>query len=81
MILAVRKEEGSVPGGGFHYMLHPMEITPQERPIWELMRYVVFEVEEEKGKRLLDGARKALANQMEVALATELALKKLPPLT
>lgn len=72
MLLAVRKDEGSVPGGGFHYMLHPIEIaSPREADLWRLMRYEIVEVEDERGKQLLADSRAALKHQVEVAFLVD----------
>lgn len=68
MKLAVRKDEGSVPGGGFHYFLHPIEMQSNvEAQLFGVMGYVLIEVEEERGKALLTEAREALRHQVDVA--------------
>lgn len=77
--LAVRKEEGSIPGGGYHYMLHPMAMTSKEEAeIFALMGHVILEVDRCQGERLLDDARVALRNQCQVAVLTEQALSASP---
>jgi hypothetical protein len=66
--LAVKKDEGSVPGGGYHYMLCPFAMeSDKHAALWELMGYIIIEVDAEAGDRLLAGAREALRHQMEVA--------------
>jgi hypothetical protein len=65
--LAVRKMEGSIPGGGFHYLLHPFEVPEREAPLWSGMGYELVDVEDTKGERLLGEAREALRHQLEVA--------------
>jgi len=78
MKLAVRKDtSGTVPMGGFHYMLHPLKMdTGFEANLYQMMGYITIEVEQEKGQQLLEAAREALAHQMEVAILTEAALIK-----
>jgi hypothetical protein len=67
VILAIRKEEGRIPGGGFHYLTHPIEIPAPEAPLWDLMGYELIELDREKGERLLREASAALVHQVEVA--------------
>jgi len=68
MRLAVRKEEGSVPGGGFHYLLHPIAMTSDaESEIFRLMGHIIIEVDDGLGGRLLADAGCALRHQVEVA--------------
>lgn len=68
MKIAVRKEEGGIPGGGFHYMLHPIQMRcEQEAAIFGLMGYHVIGVDDAKGTRLLQEANAALRHQVEVA--------------
>lgn len=72
--LAVRKEEGRIPGGGFHYMLHPMIMESDfEAECFERMGHVIIEVPKEKGEQLVKAACAALAHQMEVAVFTDAA--------
>jgi hypothetical protein len=71
MKLAIKKDEGSIPGGGFHYMLHPFEVQDREADFWKAIGYVVVDVSEEKGKRLLQEAGEALRHQVEVAFLCE----------
>lgn len=77
MKLAVKKEPGSVPGGGYHYMLMPIKFDginfiPE---IWELMGHIIIEVPEEQGERLLKETSAALRLQYEVAVITEKTLE------
>lgn len=72
MKLAIKKEEGSVPGGGFHYMLHPFEVD-QPADFWRQIGYVVVDVPEEQGQRLLQEARQAMRYQLEIAYLCEAA--------
>ena len=68
MRLAVRKEEGRIPGGGFHYLLHPLEVAPgQEEKIYASIGYNIVDVPDATGARLLSEACAALRHQMEVA--------------
>jgi hypothetical protein len=77
MKLAVRKDVGSVPGGGFHYMLHPMKMqSDQEAEIFNLMGHTIIEVDEERGEGLLKSAIAALNHQIDVACLTEEAIKE-----
>lgn len=74
MKLAVRKEEGRIPGGGFHYMLHPMAMTNDfEAECFKRMGHVIVEVPNDKGEQLLKAGRAALAHQMEIAVFTDAA--------
>lgn len=76
MKLAVRKDEGSVPGGGYHYMLMPKKFEDErETQIWQMMGHIIIEVPDEHGERLLTQAGAALNHQMEVAVLTEKAIK------
>jgi hypothetical protein len=76
MKLAVRKEEGAIPGGGFHYMLHPMKMTSEfEAEMYRLMGYIIIEVPETIGEEYLDQARQALRHQLEIAHLAEKSLK------
>lgn len=72
MKLAVRKEEGRVPGGGFHYLLAPIRFESDSHArLWELMGYIVIDVDNVTGERLLAEAGAALKHQCEVAVITE----------
>lgn len=72
MKLAVRKEPGSIPGSGFHYMLHPFIMQSDvEAAIFDSMGYHIIEVETDKGERLLKQAQAALNHQIEIAVITE----------
>lgn len=69
MKLAVRKEEGSIPGGGFHYMLHPLAMNSEfECAVFAQMGYIIFEVPDDKGAQLIKAACAALSHQLEVAV-------------
>lgn len=77
MKLAVRKEPGSVPGGGFHYMLFPMKMESDAQcEIFKLMGHIIIEVAEEIGEALLQAAIAALNHQIQVAVLTDAAEKK-----
>ena len=67
MKLAIKKDEGSIPGAGFHYMLHPCQVEDQLAGFWRQIGYTVVDVPEERGKRLLQEAGAALRHQLEVA--------------
>jgi len=72
MLLAVMKAEGHIPGGGYHYMLHPIALNNvEESKIFKLMGYIILEVPDEKGKRLIIEANNAIIHQVEVARLTE----------
>ncbi len=75
MTLAVRKEPTSVPGGGFHYALHPIAVeSGAQAAVFELMGYIIIEVDEAVGERLLRHAISALEHQIEVAVLAEKAI-------
>jgi hypothetical protein len=77
MKLAVRKEPGHIPGGGFHYMLFPMKMESDfHAHAFALMGYIIVETSEEDGERLLKEARAALKHQCEVALMADAAEQK-----
>lgn len=70
--LAVMKAPGHIPGGGFHYMLHPMKMTCEaEASIFELMGYNIIEVDEETADRLIKSAMLAINHQVEIAYLAE----------
>lgn len=72
MKLAIRKEEGSIPMGGYHYNLVPLKFeSDREASLWGLLGYIIIEVTEEEGLRLLREAGAALRHQVEVAFITE----------
>lgn len=72
MKLAVRKEEGIIPGSGFHYSLHPFPMKDDfEAVVFEKMGYHIIELGDEDGKRLCSEAGKALMHQIEVAVLVE----------
>jgi hypothetical protein len=77
MKLAVKKESGIIPFSGFHYTLHPMKMENNEQAdIFNLMGYVIIEVEDSAGERLIEAAISALNHQMEIASLTE-SLRKM----
>lgn len=78
MKLAVNKMPGHIPGGGFHYLLHPIAMqSAEEAALFELMGYVILDIADDaKGERLLRQAQAALQHQVEVAVLTEEELKK-----
>lgn len=72
MRLAVKKDPGSVVGGGFHYMLHPIAMRDLfEEGVYRQMGYIILQVDDQKGERMLAEASKALCHQLEVAEVTE----------
>lgn len=71
MKLAIRKDEGSIPGGGFHYMLHPFAVEEGCEGFWRVIGYVVVDVPDPEGQRLLKQAGEALRHQVEVAFLCE----------
>lgn len=73
MKLAVRKDtSGTVPMGGYYYMLHPFEMESvfQEKT-FKQMGHLIIEVDDKEGARLLKEAAAALNHQIEVAILTE----------
>lgn len=69
MKIAVRKEEGRMPGGGFHYMTHPIPMTDDfEAECFRQMGHVVIEVPDPKGQQLIQSAKQALLHQLEIAV-------------
>lgn len=76
MKLAVNKTPVHIPGGGFHYLLHPLEMrNQQEVNIFISLGYIIIEVPDAKGDQLIESAQAALAHQLEVAAFTEAALR------
>lgn len=77
MKLAVRKDASSnVPAGGFHYMLHPQAMAgDMGAAVYEQMGYIIIEVPDEVGTRLIAGAVEALKHQVQVACLAEHALR------
>lgn len=77
MKLAVKKEAAQ-NGSGFHYMMFPnkMECPEIHTQSWcfELMGYIIIEVDDAKGEELLQSARKALGHQCEIAVLAEKAV-------
>lgn len=72
MKFAVRKEEGQIPGAGFHYMLHPIAMRNDiEAAIFSRTGHLIIEVDTATGNRLINEACAALNHQCEVALITE----------
>lgn len=72
MKLAIRKEEGVIPLSGFHYMLFPMALSTEvQAEMFKLMGYIVVEVEQDVGERLIQQAGNAIRHQVEVALICE----------
>lgn len=77
--LIVKKEEGSIPGAGFHYMLIPI-LTDNEAElmIWEQMGHIIIEVPKTTSDRLLHESGISLRHQVEVAVFTEKQIAKKP---
>lgn len=73
MKLAIKIDSsGNYPGGGFHYMLHPMAMrSDREADIFRWMGHTIIEVSDEQGVRLLDSAGAALNHQIEIAILCE----------
>lgn len=77
MLLAVRKEEGRIPGGGFHYLLMPMQIESDfQAECFRLMGHIIIEVPDQEGERLIKDAGKSIHHQCEVAVYTDAAEAK-----
>ena len=75
MKLAVMKAEGHIPGGGYHYMLHPIALKDDfEADVFKMIGYVILEVTDADGEKLLKEAREALMHQCQVAVLTEKAI-------
>lgn len=72
MKLAIRKEESSIPGAGFHYFLYPMAMENDvQAKFFEMMGHLVVEVSEDEGRRLIQDAGKALHHQVEIAFMAD----------
>jgi len=72
--LAIRKEEGRIPGGGFHYFLAPhQELGEQDARLWAALGWIVVEVDQARGERLLSEAGGALRHQFEIARLADAA--------
>lgn len=70
--LAVRKDEGSVPGGGYHYCLFPKVIENDvEAQMFRMMGFILIEVPNDQADRLLAEAGAALRHQVEIAVLAE----------
>jgi hypothetical protein len=80
MKLAVMKDESSrVPGGGYHYNLHPFEMRDEfECKVYQQMGYIIIEVEDLRGKELIKQAKDALNHQVNVAVLADAAEKNTP---
>ncbi len=77
MEIAVRKEEGSIPGTGYHYLMHPIKFENEfQAACYEQMGYVVFDVADTLGEELLVQARQALCHQIQVAHLCEKAIRE-----
>lgn len=72
MFLAIKKEEGSIKGAGFHFMMHPFRMNGREQvDIYKLMGYHIVQVPDERGEKLLEDAKVALSHQVEVAFLVD----------
>lgn len=70
--LAIRKEPSAIPGAGFHYFLHPLELgNEQEAELFTLTGYIVVEVEAVEAKKLLQNAVTAIHHQLRIAALAE----------
>jgi hypothetical protein len=70
--LAVRKEEGTIPGSGYHYFLYPIEMeNDAQAEVFRMMGHIVIEVADDVGARLIREAAAALFHQVEVAWLAE----------
>lgn len=77
MILAVRKDVGGIPGGGFHYMLHPFAMADErEAQIFQMMGYNIIYVTISKGEELLKEAIAALNHQLDIAERVESSIER-----
>ncbi len=75
--IAVKKEPGHLPGGGFHYMTFPMAMGEHgmDARAFRMMGYIIVEVDKSVGLRLLEQARAALQHQLEIAVLADAAEK------
>lgn len=74
MKIAIRKEEGGIPGSGYHYMAHPIPMRDEfEANCFKLMGHIIIEVPDNKGEQLLMAAKAALAHQLEIAVFADAA--------
>lgn len=72
--LAVKKEEGRIPGGGFHYMLMPMRIEDAfQASAFERMGNIIIEVTDERAEELIKQAGEAMMHQLNVAVLADAA--------
>jgi len=77
MRLAIKREAGEIPLCGYHYHLHPFVIRcDQEAAAFASIGYMIVEVEELRGERLLDEAKHYLALQAELLVLDEVERKK-----
>lgn len=80
MKLAIRREIGSVPGGGYHYFLFPaaLDVEPlnMQSEHLKMVGHIIIEVDDKRGEELLADSRIALKHQCEIAI---LADKVCPP--
>jgi len=77
MRLAIKRECGHIPLSGYHYQLHAFPIRcNEEAAAFSCLGYMIAEVEELRGERLLDEARHALTLQAELMLLDEVERKK-----
>lgn len=68
MILAVRKAMGRNPTGVF-FVLHPVPMQSDEQiSLFRSMYYVMIQVSEDEGKRLINDALKSLAHKNELVI-------------
>lgn len=69
MKIAIKKDEGNIPGGGYHYMTFPvpMETQGMHSVAFKMMGYEIIEVDDVLGEKIIKEARQALAHQVEVA--------------
>lgn len=71
-LVAIRKDEGSIPGSGFHYMMMPMKMeSPFQAYTYSRMGFKILELEDDIAERLLKESNAALVHQIEVANFTE----------
>lgn len=75
MRLAIKKEHGRLPMGGFDYLLMPQAIQPDEEHFYTGMGFQLITVTDEQGTRLIQEAKRALQHQTEIAYLVEESLK------
>ena len=71
MKLAIKKRADILPDN-FHYFLHPIPFQNDFEPqLFSQMGYIIVDVDDETGNRMLEESRSSLRHQLEVAHLAE----------